>query len=95
MSEKVNPKLARRCRPCTNLVTLELHCPLCFKPTTAHPEARERVGYCQGCADGPFPLEEMHLVTWHENPYAQTEDGDLYYLCPKCWAKQNAEGEES
>lgn len=87
----VRPLDARRCRSCSNLVTTDAQCPLCDKPTKPHPEAKEKDGYCQGCAEGPFPLETLHLVTWNEDPYVQTEDGDLYYLCPKCHADKLAE----
>lgn len=93
ISQRVSPASAGRCRSCSNLVTIDATCPLCAKATTPHPEAKEKEGYCQGCAEGPFPLDVLHLVTWNENPYVQIEDGDLYYLCPKCHADRLAEEE--
>lgn len=80
----MNP--VRCCRLCSNLVTTDTACPLCGRPTKSHPEAKEKFSYCQGCSYGPFPIETMRLVTWNEDPYVQTEDGDLYYLCLKCHA---------
>lgn len=83
MSAKVHPHQARICRDCSNLVTIDAQCPLCDEKTEQHPE-REEIGYCQGCAGGPFPIDKLHLVTWNEDPYVQDEDGDLYFLCPRC-----------
>jgi len=81
-----NPLTARICRDCSNLVTTDASCPLCSAQTTEHPE-REEIGYCQECADGPFPIHTLHLVTWNEDPYVQTDDGDLYCRCQKCHAE--------
>jgi Zn finger protein HypA/HybF involved in hydrogenase expression len=89
----ISPTAARICEDCTNLVTTDETCPLCDVPTKPHPEAEEAYGYCQGCAKGPFHLGTMHLVTWNEDPYVQTEDGDLYYLCPKCHAEKEEDAE--
>ena len=81
-------KDARICRSCTNLVTTDAKCPLCEQSTKPHPKAKLKECYCQGCAGGPFPIETLHLITWNDDPYSQTEDGDLYFLCPKCRIEQ-------
>jgi len=87
----LSPSGARLCEDCSNLVTTSATCPLCEATTEAHPEANEKDGYCQGCGGGPFPMALMHLVTWNENPYVQSGDGDLFCLCQKCKASKDAE----
>lgn len=41
-------------------------------------------GYCVECAEGPFPVEQLAVITWEEDPYVQTEDGDLVTICEVC-----------
>jgi len=89
-----DPRTARLCEECTNLVTTDTTCPLCNAPTVEHPERGEKERYCSKCGEGPFPLEIMHLITWNEDPYMQLEDGDLICECPKCKAEQDQEEAE-
>lgn len=91
MKEAVKPSDARICSECENLVTTDMTCPLCNRPTTEHPFRDEAEGYCMHCAEGPFPTESMHLVTWHEDPYFQDDDGDLNLMCEKCQQEQEDE----
>ncbi len=79
---------ARLCKDCGNLVTADALCPLCSKPTTAHPDCDEKEGFCYACAEGPFPAENLHVVTYNENPYLQIEEGDLILRCAQCQDEQ-------
>lgn len=56
-----------------------------------HADAGDPTAYCQGCAEGPFPIAVMHLVTWNEDPYWQTDDGDLTCVCSKCRLEREKE----
>lgn len=85
------PKDARICRDCSNLVTTDASCPLCDQPTLQHPDSEQREHYCVDCADGPFRSETLHLVTWNENAYLQTDDGDLSCLCAECHKAREAD----
>ena len=85
---RVRPVDARICRSCSNLVTTDATCPLCDKPTKPNPFRDEKEGYCQRCAGGPFPTDQLHLVTWNENPHWQLDDGDLNTICLKSRAEQ-------
>ncbi len=83
---------ARICRKnCNNLITDDGKCPLCQHPTERSEHADDKEGYCQECADGPFPANELHVITWNEDPYLQFEDGDLSTVCLKCYAKRQRE----
>lgn len=56
--------------------------------------------YCVLCAEGPFPIKEMRLITPEEDPYIQmepTEEGeepDPVRACQPCFEKMDGEGEE-
>jgi len=80
-------KNARICEHCGNLVTLKIECPLCNLPTEKHPDADEDEGYCVRCGDH-YPAKRLTLITWEQNPYIQSNDGDLYTECDKCLAKE-------
>ena len=80
----VRPSGARLCPECSNLVTVAEKCPLCSGPTMPNPHAAEKEGYCMYCAEGPFPLDDLHLVTFEEDPYFQMEDGDINCICRDC-----------
>lgn len=96
MSEKMtNPRTARICEACSNLVTIAERCPLCDGATAEHRQRGQAQGYCLDCADGPFPLEEMHLVTWEEDPYTQGDDGDLSCVCAECREEKREEEREA
>lgn len=82
----ISPLDARICKACENLVTTDLRCPLCDAVTKPHPESKEATQYCCACGNGPLPAKDMHLVTWNEDPYTQTEDGDLICHCGVCAA---------
>jgi hypothetical protein len=84
MHNIITPDRARICEDCENLVTIAGECPLCGKPTKEHPEAADKEHYCVGCGKGPFTVDKLHLITWSEDPYIQTEDGDLACHCLKC-----------
>lgn len=81
MSYKISE--ARICRSCSNLVTGDLRCPLCDKPTAAHPDQKDIEGYCQHCTD-KFAAQDLTVVTWDEDPYWQDEEGDLHLICEGC-----------
>ena len=85
----INPRTARICWVC-DLVTVAATCPLCDAVTDVHPQ-RNEAQYCVECAKGPFPPEELHLITWEEDPYVQIEDADLIHRCRKCQAEREAE----
>lgn len=85
--QRVSMRQARIAWCCQNLVTTAAQCPLCSHATHEHKEANDPHGYCCECAK-QWVAEELHLVTWEEDPYLQTEDGDLITLCPRCHAKK-------
>lgn len=93
MTARVDISSARLCRDCTCLVTTKASCPLCGQPTEEHHESKEVEGFCLGCAEGPFPACDLHVVTWEEDPYVQIDDGGLYYLCNPCRAAEASEEE--
>lgn len=83
---------ARVCAGCNNLVTTSLICPQCGGLTEAHFEADETEGYCDDCAE-LFPADALTVLTWFDDPYRQSECGDLVYLCQPClksWEKSRS-----
>lgn len=74
---------ARICKGCENLVTGDAICPLCGKPTEEHHDRADVNGYCQHCGN-EFASSQLEVVTWDEDPYWQTEDGDLNLICLQC-----------
>lgn len=85
---------ARICRDCSNLVTTDAKCPLCGAETAPHDDREDTEAYCVECAKGPFPADQIHVVTWHEDPYTQIEDGDLITRCLKCQKEIDDEAED-
>lgn len=80
-----DPLTARLCGDCNNLVTTENQCPSCQKPTIVNPFTEGlSQSYCVDCADGPIEIEQMHLVTWDEDPHTQFDDGDIVTVCKQC-----------
>ena len=80
----VRPSETCVCKDCNNLVTVAHKCPLCGKETARHPEAVEPEGYCVECGEGPMAADTLHVRTWEEDPYMQTDDGDLATVCETC-----------
>ena len=78
-----NPAQARLCEECSGIVTISEICPLCDGKTEPHPEAGEANGFCCLCGGG-FPMPELHVITWEENAYLQTDEGDLITACDLC-----------
>lgn len=87
----VRPSEVRICRACTNLVTAEKACPYCGKETIPHPESGMKEDYCIGCAEGPFPADDLHVVVWEQDPYRQDEEGGLWTLCKACHTSEEEE----
>lgn len=77
------PANARICKECNNLTTFHHDCPLCGLATLPHPEAKIETGFCVECAE-EFPAAELTVIPWEQDPYLQTDDGDLITICPVC-----------
>lgn len=91
---KTDPRTARLCPECNNLITTDAACPLCDAATLPAPKAIGMTeSYCQGCGGGPFPVAQLHLLTWNEDPYLQFEDGDLACICGPCQKQRKEESE--
>lgn len=89
----VRPVAARVCPSCSSLVTTAEKCPLCRQATLPHPDRNITEDYCIACGEGPFPADKLHVKTWDEDPYSQTEDGDLATLCERCHKEEVADDE--
>lgn len=92
MRAQIKPSQARVCRSCDHVVTIDDECPSCGESTKAHPEVDMHAHYCVECGKGPFLADTMHVITWSEDPYMQTDEADLITVCPKCKKKRDHEG---
>ena len=91
MSSIIPLTAARVCRKCSSLVTASETCPLCAGSTEPHPERDGPGHYCMECAAGPFPPAQIHVVTWEEDAYMQTDEGDLITVCLPCHQQMEAD----
>lgn len=93
MKNRTAPSQASLCKAC-GIVTEDVECPLCTAITAKHPDAEMKEDCCVECGKGPFSADDLHLITWGEDPYMQAsvlddEVPDIICVCSKCKKKRD------